>query len=84
MSLIFTVFVIDTQKKGSWDFRGQLSMDNDCPRIIAHEFPRLSTKFFEFLKLSAKNLICPRNFENVHDYGQFLRTINNKNNSKNF
>jgi hypothetical protein len=57
---------------GSWDFRGQLFIDNDCPRTVVHEFPRLSTKFFEFFKLSAKNQNCPRNSKIVHDYGQSI------------
>jgi hypothetical protein len=56
-NFFFSITIL--QKKGSWDFRGQLPMDNDCPRTIVHEFPRLSIKFFEFLKLSAKNENCP-------------------------
>jgi hypothetical protein len=40
-----------------------------CPRTIVHKFPRLSTKFFEFLKLifTVINQNCPRNFEIVYE-----------------
>jgi hypothetical protein len=57
----------------SWDVRGQLSMDNDCPRTIS----RLSTKFgirgqlWNFMD----NFLKKNKFQNFMDNFKFSRTI---------